>query len=118
MLRFEIVGIGRRPMLIQCRTDLLISHSRILLLLLLIVHLEPSIWQEAKCFSGIGVYDSSSRVVSSITPESTPSGQSFRVSSVDEISRSDDNTAIPQHRFTGLGFSDGRLFQPLEGSGF
>jgi hypothetical protein len=29
--------------LIQCRTDLLISHSRILLLLLLIVHLEPSI---------------------------------------------------------------------------
>jgi hypothetical protein len=30
-------------MLIQCRTDLLISHSRILLLLLLIVHLEPSI---------------------------------------------------------------------------
>jgi hypothetical protein len=30
-------------MLIQCRTDLLISHSRILLHLLLIVHLEPSI---------------------------------------------------------------------------
>jgi hypothetical protein len=30
-------------MLIQCRADLLISHSRILLLLLLIVHLEPSI---------------------------------------------------------------------------
>jgi hypothetical protein len=30
-------------MLIQCGTDLLISHSRILLLLLLIVHLEPSI---------------------------------------------------------------------------
>jgi hypothetical protein len=29
-------------MLIQCRTDLLISHSRILLVLLLIVHLEPS----------------------------------------------------------------------------
>jgi hypothetical protein len=27
-------------MLIQCRTDLLISHSRILLLLLLIVHLD------------------------------------------------------------------------------
>src|SRR5271156_4723736 len=43
VLRFKIVGIGRRPMLIQCRTDLLISHSRILLLLLLIVHLEPSI---------------------------------------------------------------------------
>jgi len=30
-------------MLIQCRTELLISHPRILLLLLLIVHLEPSI---------------------------------------------------------------------------
>src|SRR6201987_867355 len=43
MLRFKIIGIGRRPMLIQCRTDLLISHARILLLLLLIVHLEPSI---------------------------------------------------------------------------
>src|SRR6202521_1077825 len=42
VLRFKIVGIGRRPMLIQCRTDLLISHSRILLLLLLIVHLEQS----------------------------------------------------------------------------
>jgi hypothetical protein len=33
MLRFKIVGIGRRPMLIQCRTDLLIPHSRILLFL-------------------------------------------------------------------------------------
>src|ERR1700724_3534087 len=43
VLRFNIVGIGCRPMLIQCRTDLLISHSRILLLVLLIVHLEPSI---------------------------------------------------------------------------
>src|ERR1700730_3762482 len=43
VLGFKIVGIGRRPMLIQCRTDLLISHYRILLLLLLIVHLEPSI---------------------------------------------------------------------------
>jgi hypothetical protein len=42
MLRFKIVGIGRRPMLIQRRTYLLISHSRTLLLLLLIVHLEPS----------------------------------------------------------------------------
>src|ERR1700692_1353519 len=41
VLRFKIVGIGRRPMLIQCRTDRLISHSRILLLLLLIVHREP-----------------------------------------------------------------------------
>src|SRR6202045_4355342 len=41
VLRFKIVGIGRRPMLIQCRTDRLISHSRILLLRLLIVHLEP-----------------------------------------------------------------------------
>ena len=28
VLRFKIVGIGRRPMLIQCRTDLLILHSR------------------------------------------------------------------------------------------
>src|SRR5277367_3222484 len=42
VLRFKIVGIGRRPMLIQCRTDLLISRSRPLLPLLLIVHLEPS----------------------------------------------------------------------------
>ena len=25
-LRFKIVGIGSRPMLIQCRTYLLISH--------------------------------------------------------------------------------------------
>ena len=31
VLGFKIVGIGRRPMLIQCRTDLLISRSRILL---------------------------------------------------------------------------------------
>src|SRR6476619_5254565 len=29
-------------MLVQCRTEFLISHSRILLLLLLIVHLEPT----------------------------------------------------------------------------
>src|SRR3984885_4030304 len=29
---FEIVGIGRRPMPIQCRTDLLIAHARILIL--------------------------------------------------------------------------------------
>src|ERR1700686_1348907 len=43
VLRFKIVGSGRRPMVIQCRTDLLMSHSRILLVLLLIVHLEPSI---------------------------------------------------------------------------
>src|SRR4029077_4029632 len=43
VLRFKIVGIGRRPMLIQCRTDRSISHSGILLPLLLIVHLEPSI---------------------------------------------------------------------------
>src|ERR1035438_1430980 len=41
VLGFKIVGIGRRPMLIQCRTDLLISRSRILLLLLLTGHLEP-----------------------------------------------------------------------------
>src|SRR5256884_9310195 len=39
VFRFKIVGIGRRPMLIQCRTDPLISHCRILLRLLLIVHL-------------------------------------------------------------------------------
>ena len=37
VLRFKIVGIKRHPMLIQCRTDFLISHSRIRLLLLLIV---------------------------------------------------------------------------------
>src|SRR5271168_5025249 len=43
VLGFKIVGIGRRPMLVQCRTYLLISYSRILLRLLLIVHLEPSI---------------------------------------------------------------------------
>src|SRR3984885_14710095 len=41
VLRFKIVGIGCRPVLIQCRTDLLISRSRGLLPLLLIVHLEP-----------------------------------------------------------------------------
>src|ERR1022692_2264771 len=35
-------------MLIQCRTDLLISHSRILLLLLLIVHLESSIRESGR----------------------------------------------------------------------
>lgn len=39
VLRFKIVGIGRCPMLIQRRPDLSISHPRILLLLLLIVHL-------------------------------------------------------------------------------
>src|SRR5580658_605473 len=43
VLGFKIVGIGRRPMLIKRRTDLLISHPRILFLLLLTVHLEPSI---------------------------------------------------------------------------
>src|SRR5215471_3298386 len=43
VLGFKIVGIGRRPMLIQYRADRLILHTRILLLLLLIVHLEPSI---------------------------------------------------------------------------
>jgi hypothetical protein len=42
VLRFKIVGIGRRPMLIQCRTDLLISRSRMLIGFLLIVYLEPS----------------------------------------------------------------------------
>jgi hypothetical protein len=41
VLRFKIAGIGRRPMLIQCRTDLLISRSRIRLILLLIVHTFP-----------------------------------------------------------------------------
>src|SRR5215472_7692858 len=43
VLRLKIVGVGGRPMLIQCRTDLLISRSRTLLLHLLIVHLEPPI---------------------------------------------------------------------------
>src|SRR5215469_2715170 len=43
VLRFEIVSIGCRPMLIQCRTDLLISRSRMLFLVLLFVHLEPSV---------------------------------------------------------------------------
>src|SRR3984885_10881183 len=43
VLRFKIVGIGRRPMPIQCHTNLLISLSRTLLLLLWIVHREPSI---------------------------------------------------------------------------
>src|SRR5579863_177993 len=42
VLRFKIVGIGRHPMLIQCRMDLLISHSGILLRLWLILHLEPA----------------------------------------------------------------------------
>src|ERR1700689_1207035 len=40
-------------MLIQCRTNLPISHFRILLLLLSIVHLEPSIRQEAIVVSWI-----------------------------------------------------------------
>src|ERR1700733_9156695 len=44
VLRFKIIGIGRRPMLIQCSTNLLISHSGMLILLLSIVHLEPSIF--------------------------------------------------------------------------
>jgi len=39
-------------------------------------------------------------------------GQSFRAYSVNEISRSDDNTAIRQRRVNDLGFSGGRLFQP------
>src|SRR5579863_4766055 len=78
VLRFKIVGIGRRPMLIECRTDLLISHSRILLLLLLAVHLEPPNVTEAKCSSGIRVYDSSSRPVSSITPASYASERSHQ----------------------------------------
>jgi hypothetical protein len=42
VFRFKIVGIGGRPMLIQRRTDLLISRSRTLLCLLLVVHLERS----------------------------------------------------------------------------
>jgi hypothetical protein len=54
VLGFKIVGIGRGPMLIQRRTDLLISHSRILLVLLWIVllwivHLEPSIGTSIVC---------------------------------------------------------------------
>src|SRR3984957_11322877 len=43
VLCFKIVGVGRRPMPIQCCTDLLTSPFRILLLRLLIVHLEPPI---------------------------------------------------------------------------
>jgi hypothetical protein len=39
-------------MLIQRRTDLLISHSEILRTLLFIVHREPLISKEGKCFSG------------------------------------------------------------------
>ena len=42
VLRFEIARIGRRPMLIQCRTDRLISHSGTLLRGLTVVHVEPS----------------------------------------------------------------------------
>src|SRR5215472_3605522 len=41
VLRLKIVGVGGRPMLIQCRADLRISRSRTLILHLLIVHLEP-----------------------------------------------------------------------------
>src|ERR1700686_4006914 len=41
VLGFKIVVIGRCPMLTECRTDLLISRSRILLLFLLTGHLEP-----------------------------------------------------------------------------
>src|SRR5579862_2294522 len=67
VLRFKIVGIGRRPMLIQCRTDLLISYCRIPFVLVLIAHLEPSIRVEGKCFR-IGVYDSSRRAVPSSVP--------------------------------------------------
>src|SRR5579871_3654758 len=40
VLRFKIVGIGCRPMLIQCRAYLFISCVRILLFLLWIVHFE------------------------------------------------------------------------------
>src|SRR5580692_4199754 len=46
---------------IQRRTDLLISHFRILFLLPWIVHLEASIWQEAECFSGIAVQTPATR---------------------------------------------------------
>jgi hypothetical protein len=45
-------------------------------------------------------------------------GQPYRVFSADENSRSDDDAAIRQSRHSGLGFSGGRLFPPLEGSGF
>jgi hypothetical protein len=55
VLRFKVVGIGGRPMLIERRTDLLIPRSRRLLILLLIVHLEPSVTQEAS-FGGTGVF--------------------------------------------------------------
>jgi hypothetical protein len=55
VLRFKIVGIGCRPMLIQRRTDLGISRSRTLFLRLLIVHLE--------LFNLIKRYDSSSPAI-------------------------------------------------------
>jgi hypothetical protein len=48
VLRFKIVGIGRRPMPIQRRTDISLLHSRTLLVLLSIVHLEPSILKKPK----------------------------------------------------------------------
>src|SRR5215472_17259150 len=48
VLGFKIVGIGCRPMLIQCRTDLLISRSRMLLCLWLIVHREPPIFTRSE----------------------------------------------------------------------
>jgi len=41
VLRFKIVGIGRRPMLIQRRADRLIPHSRTLLVVSPLVHLGP-----------------------------------------------------------------------------
>jgi hypothetical protein len=50
VLRFKIVGIGRRPMLIQRRADRLISQSRILLADSLIVHLGPFRYPGSKMF--------------------------------------------------------------------
>jgi len=47
VLRFEIVGIGRRPVLIQCRADLLISHFRIPLVVLVFVHGDWSLLRQA-----------------------------------------------------------------------
>src|SRR5579862_5018784 len=38
VLRFKIAGIRRRPMLIQCRTDLLIPRSRRLLVFFWVAH--------------------------------------------------------------------------------
>jgi hypothetical protein len=52
VLRFKIVGIGRGPMLIQRRTDFLISHSGIVLLPLLIAD-PPRVYSTSSLGQGI-----------------------------------------------------------------